>query len=107
MTHDYKRNGALDLFAALNVGSGEVLPDTRRSHTGRDVLAFFRWIELHVDPDLELHVIWTTCRPTRASLSVTGWPTRNAAAGTCTSPRPARHGSTSSSAGSPCAAAKP
>ena len=22
MTHDYKRNGALDLFAALNVGSG-------------------------------------------------------------------------------------
>jgi len=57
MTHDYKRNGTLDLFAALNVGSGEVLPDTRRSHTGRDVLAFFRWIDIHVDPDLELHVI--------------------------------------------------
>jgi hypothetical protein len=37
MTHDYKRNGTLDLFAALNVGSGEVLYDTRRSHTGRDV----------------------------------------------------------------------
>jgi hypothetical protein len=31
--------------------------DTRRSHTGRDVLAFFRWIDMHVDPDLELHVI--------------------------------------------------
>jgi transposase len=57
MTHDYKRNGTLDLFAALNVGSGEVLHDTRRSHTGRDVLAFFRWIDMHVDPDLELHVI--------------------------------------------------
>jgi hypothetical protein len=39
------------------VGSGEVLHDTRRSHTGRDVLAFFRWIDMHVDPDLELHVI--------------------------------------------------
>ena len=26
---------------------------TRRSHTGRDVLAFFRWIDMHVDPDLE------------------------------------------------------
>jgi hypothetical protein len=24
----------------------------RRSHTGRDVLAFFRRIDLHVDPDL-------------------------------------------------------
>jgi hypothetical protein len=57
MTHDYKRNGTLDLFAALNVGSGEVLNDTRRSHTGRDVLAFFRRIDIHVDPDLELHVI--------------------------------------------------
>jgi hypothetical protein len=57
MTHDYKRNGTLDLFAALNVGSGEVLHDTRRSHTGRDVLAFFRWIDMHVDPDLELQVI--------------------------------------------------
>lgn len=34
-----------------------MLHDTRRSHTGRDVLAFFRWIDLHVDPDLELHVI--------------------------------------------------
>ena len=33
------------------------LHDTRRSHTGRDVLAFFRWIDMHVDPDLELHVI--------------------------------------------------
>ena len=44
-------------IAALNVGSGEVLHDTRRSHTGRDVLAFFRWIDMHVDPDLELHVI--------------------------------------------------
>ena len=39
MTHDYKRNGTLDLFAALNVGSGEALHDTRRSRTGRDVLA--------------------------------------------------------------------
>jgi transposase len=57
MTHDYKRNGTLDLFAALNVGSGEVLHDSRRSHTGRNVLAFFRWIDMHVDPDLELHVI--------------------------------------------------
>ena len=52
MTHDYKRNGTLDLFAALNVGSGEVLHDTRRSHTGRDWLAHKkrrRW-HLHFTP---------------------------------------------------------
>ena len=58
LTHDNKRDGTVDLFAALNVGSGEVLHDTRRSHTVRDVLALFRWIDMHVDPDLELHVIW-------------------------------------------------
>lgn len=57
MTHDYTGNGTLGLFAALNVGSGEVLHNTRRSHTGRDVVAFFRRIDMHVDPDLELHVI--------------------------------------------------
>lgn len=52
ITHDHKRDGTLDLFAALNVGSGEVLHDT-----GRDVLALFRWIDRHVDADLELRVI--------------------------------------------------
>jgi transposase len=57
MTHNYKCNRTLDLYAALNVSSGEVLHDTRRSHTGHDVLAFLRWIDMHVDPDLELHVI--------------------------------------------------
>jgi len=57
MTHDYKRNGTLDLFAALNVGSGEVLHDTRRSHTGRDVWRSSAGSDMHVDPDLELHVI--------------------------------------------------
>jgi len=57
MTHDYKRNGTTDLFAALNVGTGEVLSATRRSHKAADVLAFFRWIDLHVDRDLEIHVV--------------------------------------------------
>ncbi len=57
MTHDYKRNGTVDLFAAMNVATGEVLHDTRRRHAGTDVLAFFRWIDLHVEPDLDIHVV--------------------------------------------------
>ena len=57
MTHDYKRNGTTDLFAALNVGTGEVLTATRKSHNATDVLAFFKWIDLHVDRDLEIHVV--------------------------------------------------
>ncbi len=57
MTHDYKRNGTVDLFAALNVATGEVLHQTRRRHTGADVLAFFRWIDLHTPRHLDIHVI--------------------------------------------------
>jgi transposase len=57
MTHDYKRNGTIDLFAALNVGTGEVLHRTRKRHTANDVLSFFRWIDLHVPAELELHVV--------------------------------------------------
>jgi transposase len=57
MTHDYKRNGTVDLFAALNVGTGEVLHQTRKRHTAHDVLAFFKWIDLHVPRDLEVHVV--------------------------------------------------
>ena len=57
MTHDYKRNGTVDLFAALNVATGEVLHRTRRRHTGRDVLAFFKWIDLHTPRHLEVHIV--------------------------------------------------
>ena len=33
MTHDYKRHGTIDLFAAMNVAPGEVLTDLRKGHT--------------------------------------------------------------------------
>ena len=57
VTHDYKRNGAIDLFAAPNVATGQVLHQTRKRHTGQDVLAFFKWIGLHTPRHLEVHVI--------------------------------------------------
>jgi transposase len=57
MTHDYKRHGTTDLFAAMNVATGEVLYDTRTSHKASDVLRFFKLIDLHVPRDLDVHVI--------------------------------------------------
>ena len=33
MTHDYKRHGTTDLFAALNIATGEVITDNRKRHT--------------------------------------------------------------------------
>lgn len=57
MTHDYKRNGTTDLFAAMNVATGEVLYDTKARHRAVEVLAFFKFIDLHVSRDLEVHVV--------------------------------------------------
>jgi len=57
MTHDYKRHGTTDLFAALNVSTGEVLTDFRDGHAGADVLAFFRQIDRAVPRDLQIHVV--------------------------------------------------
>lgn len=57
MTHDYRRHGTTDLFAALNIATGEVLTDCRRRHTAADVLRFFKLIDLHVAKGLEVHVV--------------------------------------------------
>jgi transposase len=57
MTHDYKRHGTTDLFAAMNVATGQVLYDTKKRHTSADVLGFFKLIDLHVPAHLEVHVV--------------------------------------------------
>jgi transposase len=55
-THDYKRHGTTCLFAALEVGSGQVTTDTRARHTGADFLAFMRRVA-RAYPEGELHVV--------------------------------------------------
>ena len=57
MTHDYKRHGTIDLFAAMNVATGEVLTDLRKGHTGADVLRFFKQIDATVPRGLGVHVV--------------------------------------------------
>ncbi|UGQ56170.1 IS630 family transposase [Rhodococcus pyridinivorans] len=57
MTHDYKRNGTIDLFAAMNIATGEVLTDLRKGHAGADVLRFFKQIDATVPRGLGVHVV--------------------------------------------------
>lgn len=57
MTHDYKRNGTIDLFAAMNLATGEVLTEFRNSHKGPDVLRFFKQIDASVPRGLSIHVV--------------------------------------------------
>ena len=55
-THDYRRNGVIDLYAALEVASGRVVGECRESHTARDFLAFLKKLEREF-PVGVLHVI--------------------------------------------------
>src|SRR6202163_444687 len=56
-THNYLRHGTLDLFAALNVATGEVLTRCTPQHRAQDFVAFLRDIDASVAPALEIHVV--------------------------------------------------
>jgi transposase len=56
-THDYVRNGITDLFAALNVATGEVIATTRRRHRAEEFKAFLIEIDKPVPDNLEVHVV--------------------------------------------------
>jgi transposase len=56
-THNYIRNGTLDLFAALNVATGEVLARCTRKHRAQDFVAFLSAIDASVEPAREVHVV--------------------------------------------------
>lgn len=56
-THNYIRNGTLDLFAALNVATGEVIARCKQRHRAKDFLLFLREIEAQVEPGLQIHVV--------------------------------------------------
>ena len=56
-THDYKRHGTTTLFAALNVGTGDVQHECRPKHTQKDFLAFMTRVERTVPKGLSVHVI--------------------------------------------------
>ena len=56
-THNYLRHGTLDLFAALNVATGEVLTRCTAQHRPRDFVAFLRDIDGSVESPLDIHVV--------------------------------------------------
>jgi transposase len=55
-THDYKRNGTTNLYAALQIATGEVFTDCQPRHRSQEFLAFLRQID-RAYPDGELHIV--------------------------------------------------
>ena len=56
-SHDYKRHGTLDLFAALDVKAGTVIGSCQPRHRSTEFRAFLDTIDARVPRGLEVHLI--------------------------------------------------
>src|SRR5450759_873685 len=56
-THDYVRHGVTDLFAALNLATGQVVHQTRPQHRAIEFRKFLDAINDAVPADLDVHVV--------------------------------------------------
>lgn len=54
---DYKRNGTIDLFAALNILDGTVVAEFHRRHRHQEFLVFLRTIDESVPGELDAHLV--------------------------------------------------
>ncbi len=71
-THDYKRHGTTDLFAALDIHSGRVIGECRERHCAADFCAFLDTVEVAVPADLDVHVVLDNLSAHKAPL-VKAW----------------------------------
>jgi len=55
-THDYKRHGVIDLYAALEIATGKVTHRLSESYTSKDFLTFMNKVA-RAYPDQSLHVV--------------------------------------------------
>jgi transposase len=74
-THDYVRHGTTNLFAALNVGTGEVFGECKSTRNGDDFLAFLeKAVKPHTGKDI--HVVLDNLS-THTTPDVQAWLDKN------------------------------
>src|ERR1700728_4692878 len=56
-THDYVRHGTTNLYAALDVASGQVIADLTDRHRAQEFRRFLNLINRSVPEDLDVHVV--------------------------------------------------
>ncbi len=56
-THDYKRNGTTNLYAAFNILTGQVIGRTTKRHRAKEFLDFLRQIKKAMPQNIDLHII--------------------------------------------------
>lgn len=56
-THDYRRFGTANLYAALNLASGQLIADLSARHRAAEFIRFLRLIDREVPPEVGVHVV--------------------------------------------------
>lgn len=56
-THDYKRHGTTNLYAALDVASGNVIANMTARHRAEEFRRFLNQIDKTVPADLDVHIV--------------------------------------------------
>jgi transposase len=75
-THDYKRNGITNLYAALNVASGQVIADMTPRHRAEEFRRFLNLIDKSVPTPLDVHVVLDN-QSTHKTPSIQRWLVRH------------------------------
>jgi transposase len=75
-THDYKRNGTTNLYAALDVASGHVIADMTARHRAEEFQRFLNLIDRSVPTHLDVHVVLDN-QSTHKTPSIQRWLLRH------------------------------
>lgn len=75
-THDYYRHGTINLFAALNYITGEIIQRTEKMHTHVEWLRFLKQIKREIPDELTIHIIADNYS-THKHENVKNWLARN------------------------------
>lgn len=75
-THDYKRNGTTNLYAALDVASGNVIADLTPRHRSEEFRRFLNLIDKSVPDHLDVHVVLDN-QSTHKTPSIQRWLLRH------------------------------
>ena len=75
-THDYKRNGTTNLYAALDVASGNVIADLTPRHRSEEFRRFLNLIDKNVPEHLDVHIVLDN-QSTHKTPSIQRWLVRH------------------------------
>lgn len=75
-THDYRRNGTTNLYAALDIASGNVIADLSPRHRAEEFRRFLNLIDRNVPEHLAVHVVLDN-QSTHKTPSIQRWLLRH------------------------------